>query len=96
MEGSLIDVFEISGRGCVVLVEIESGAVRIGDRLVVTGRTWPVTGIELVTHNAEGLRRLSEGWQPSTGILLGGAEKSDLIGAIGERVCSVPPESANA
>jgi translation elongation factor EF-Tu-like GTPase len=96
MEGSLIDVFEISGRGCVVLVEIESGSVRVGDGLIVTGRTWPITGIEMVTYNAEGLRRLSEGWQPPTGILLGDAEKSDLIGAIGERVCSVPLVSANA
>jgi hypothetical protein len=96
MIGSLLEVFEIAGRGCIILVDIESGNIRVGDSLTIGDRTWPVTGIEMVNYGAEGRRRLSEGWTPPIGILLGDAEKADLVEVIGERVSSVPTMVARA
>jgi translation elongation factor EF-Tu-like GTPase len=83
MIGKLIDVFEISGRGVVVAVEVEEGDCRIGDKLAIGSEAWVITGIEMVSYSAEGLLRLEEGWIPPRGILLGGASKSDLGGLIG-------------
>ena len=86
MIGTLTDVFEITGRGCVVLVDIESGHCLIGDHLIIGGRSWPVTGIEMPNWGPDAIQRMKEGWKPQTGILLGGAQKSELLGSVGQQV----------
>jgi len=89
MEGTLLDVFEISGRGVVVLIEPREGSCRIGDQLQIGDVTWPITGIEMISYNAEGMRRLAEGWKPPLGVLLGGASKAELSGLIGQEFATL-------
>lgn len=83
MRGKLIDVFDISGRGCVVLVDIENGSCTIDDVLRVGPNRWAVAGIEMINHNADGLQKIAEGWIPPAGILLRDALKADLQPHIG-------------
>ena len=83
MVGVLQDVFEINGRGCVVLVDVESGSCKTGDTLSVAGKSWPITGIEMPNWRPEAVRRIQEGWKPPLGLLLRGATKADLVDAVG-------------
>ena len=83
MRGKLIDVFDISGRSCVVLVDIKNGSSSIDDVLRVGINRWAVTGIEMTNHNADGTQKIAEGWIPPTGILLRDALKADLQPYIG-------------
>jgi translation elongation factor EF-Tu-like GTPase len=89
VNGTLEDVFEISGRGAVALVKIDDGYCLTGDNLVVGGKAWPITGIEMVKYNDEGMRRMAEGWVPPIGILLSGALKVDLVEWVGSSVETV-------
>ena len=89
MKGTLEDVFEISGRGAVVLVQIHDGHCLVGDSLVVGKKPWPITGIEMIKYSDEGMRRIAEGWVPPTGLLLRGALKADLIEWVGSDVATV-------
>ncbi len=89
MRGVLEDVFEITARGTVVFVQVSDGHCLIGDTLVVGKKQWRITGIEMINYNEEGRRRLSEGWIPPLGILLGCAKKSDLVEYIGSEVGTV-------
>jgi hypothetical protein len=84
MIGKLVEAFNISGRGCVVLVDVQSGSCRVGDKLSISTSTWPITGIEMPNYNAEGRRRIADGWKPPLGILLRGAVKSELVELIGQ------------
>ena len=88
MIGRLLDVFEIAGRGCVVVIDIESGSCRIGDELRIGPRVWPITGIEMPNYTPESIERIRQGWKPPTGVLLGGAQKGELVDFVGERVRS--------
>ena len=85
MVGTLVDVFEISGRGCVVLVEIEEGACKVGDVFAAGSGRWAISGIEMINYRAEGLERIRAGWKPPTGLLLRGATKDELTPLIGQR-----------
>jgi translation elongation factor EF-Tu-like GTPase len=89
VNGTLEDVFEVTGRGAVVLVQIHDGLCTVGDNLVVGRGQWPITGIEMIKYNEEGMRRMAEGWVPPVGILLGGAAKTDLIEWIGTEVSTL-------
>lgn len=86
MIGVLQDVFEITGRGVVVLVGIRDGLVQIGDTFSIGNMEWPISGIEMVNYGEEGRRRLAEGWVPPVGILLSGASKAELQNHIGNDV----------
>ena len=96
MIGTLLDVFEISGRGCVVLIDIQSGSCRVGDDLRIGPRVWPVTGIEMPNYTSESIERIRQGWKPPTGVLLRGAEKSELIDFVGQPVRSVDESETEA
>jgi translation elongation factor EF-Tu-like GTPase len=89
VNGKLVDVFEISGRGVVVLVEIDDGRVKAGDTLILDESRFPITGVEMVNYNAEGRQRLAEGWVPPVGLSLRGAKKPDIEGWIGREVGTV-------
>jgi translation elongation factor EF-Tu-like GTPase len=95
MIGTLLEVFEISGRGCVVLVDIESGSCRVGDQLSIGSAEWPITGIDMPNYTPETLERIRRGWKPPTGILLGGAEKNELIERIGEQCRTADEKGAS-
>jgi translation elongation factor EF-Tu-like GTPase len=86
MEGTLLEAFEISGRGCVALIDIESGTCGIGDRVAIGANIYEVTGVEMPHYDAEGRRRIAAGWKPPIGVLLQDARKSDLLGLIGQPV----------
>ena len=90
--GKLVEVFEISGRGCVALIEIDAGFCRIGDELKIGDRPWKISGIEMVKYNAEGHRRIAEGWKPPTGVLLAGAGKADLQPYVGTSISAFQQE----
>jgi len=94
MIGKLLDVFEISGRGCVVALEVESGDCKAGDELRVGSRHWLISGIDIPRYSPETVRRMEEGWKPPLGVLLKGAEKADLKPLIGEAVSICPNEDA--
>lgn len=83
MNGILLLVFEISGRGCVAVVEVTSGNCLIGDSLNVDGRLWTITGIEMPYWTPEAIDRMNEGWVPPLALLLSGSIKSDLLPAVG-------------
>jgi translation elongation factor EF-Tu-like GTPase len=89
MRGTLLDVFEISGRGVVALLKQREGFCRIGDRLQIGDKVLPITGIEMVNYNAEGRRRLAEGWQPPLGVLLADANKEELARLIGQEFATL-------
>ncbi len=93
MTGTLLDVFEISGRGCVVLVDVEEGNCRTGDRLIIGSIDYPISGIDRPRYMPETLQRIAEGWRPPLGLLLKGAEKNALAGFVGQP-CSATIESA--
>ena len=92
MIGTLLDVFEISGRGCVVLVDIEQGGCKVGDTLAAGTGRWVVNGIEMPNYSPETIQRISEGWKPPNGILVRGAIKDDLVALIGQRCSAGAPE----
>jgi translation elongation factor EF-Tu-like GTPase len=94
MNGTLQEVFEITGRGVVVLVEIRDGLVLTGDTLSIGRMEWPITGIEMVNYGEEGRRRLAEGWVPPVGVLLKGATKADLVEQIGTEVKTLEQRKA--
>ncbi|MEM8697350.1 MAG: hypothetical protein AAGE05_15115 [Pseudomonadota bacterium] len=95
MIGNLTDVFEITGRGVVVTVEIQDGECFIGDKLVISPSEWEITGIKMINYGSEGVRRMQEeDWNPPIGILLGGAKKADLIQLIGREVETVSAEGS--
>ena len=87
MIGTLHDVFEISGRGCVVLIEDHAGTCRAGDAIVIGEAEWTIAGLEMINYQPEALKRMGEGWRPPLGLLLRNASKDDLIGLVGQR-CS--------
>ncbi|MEI9850886.1 MAG: hypothetical protein WDN24_08535 [Sphingomonas sp.] len=90
MIGKLLDVFEISGRGCVVLVDVESGSRQISDIVRLATMDWPISGIEMPNHRPCVIERMKEDWKPPLGLLLlRGAAKSELRAALGEH-CSTP------
>lgn len=93
MAGTLLDVFEISGRGCVVLVDIEEGACKVGDTFAAGSGRWAISGIEMVNYRPEALERIRAGWKPPTGLLLRGATKAELAPQIG-KPCSADEEIA--
>jgi translation elongation factor EF-Tu-like GTPase len=83
MAGTLGDVFEISGRGVVAILKDFDGAVKIGDRVVIEGRSWDVSGVEM------GLRPLDLANPPArkgVGVLLKGAARSELLPLIGKSI----------
>ena len=88
MIGTVIEVFEITGRGCVVLIDVESGNCRTGDHLVLDNKSFPIDGIEMQNWGPEAIRRLQAGWSPPLGLLLGGAKKADLLKLVGEKCFS--------
>jgi translation elongation factor EF-Tu-like GTPase len=92
MSGTLLDVFEISGRGCVVLVDVEEGDCRTGDRLIVGSIGHSISGIDRPRYMPETLQRIAEGWRPPLGLLLKDAEKNALAALIGQP-CSTTIES---
>lgn len=72
------DVFSITGRGTVATGTVESGMVRVGDRVSCNGRVFMVDGIEafrkVMDHAKAGDR---------AGLLLRGASRSDFqIGGV--------------
>ena len=89
MIGTLLDVFEISNRGPVVLVDVESGSCRIGDQLRIGEAGWSIIGIEMPNYTPETIDRIRQGWKPPTGILLRGARKIDLTELIGRQVSTI-------
>ena len=92
MRGRLVDAFEISGRGCVVLIDIAAGSCTVGDWLSLGADTYEITGIEMINYHADGLRRIAAGWKPPMGLLLRGAAKEDIVALIGSEVhCENPP-----
>jgi hypothetical protein len=93
MTGILLDVFEISGRSCVVLIDVGAGDCRAGDRLTVGSTDYPISGIDVPRYMPETLQRIAEGWRPPLGLLLKGAEKNTLTNLIGQP-CSTITESA--
>ena len=81
----LLDVFEISGRGCVVAVEAGSTDCRAGDQLCIGEHSWEITGIDIPRYSPEALGRMEEGWVPPIGLLLKGAAKHELVELIGHK-----------
>jgi len=92
MTGVLLDVFEISGRGCVALVDVKQGDCKAGDRLIVGLASYEISGIDIPRYRPETAQRIAEGWRPPLGLLIKGAEKDKLSGFIGQP-CSTAVES---
>ncbi len=89
MNGTLLDVFEIAGRGCVVLVDVHAGDCSVGDKLTFGEKEFEVIGIDVPRYSPETVRRMEEGWKPPLGLLLRNAFKSDLLAWIGRTVSGV-------
>jgi len=73
------DVFNITGRGCVVGGRIQEGVFRIGDPIkilrngVVEGKT-TITGIEMINYSSRSIPR-----DDNIGFLLRGINKEDIL-----------------
>jgi translation elongation factor EF-Tu-like GTPase len=83
MAGTLGEVFDITGRGVVVILKDFDGSVRVGDRVAIGSHSWEVSGIEM------GLRPLDPDNPPArkgVGVLLRGASKAELLPLVGEPV----------
>jgi translation elongation factor EF-Tu-like GTPase len=96
MIATLLDVFEISGRGCVVALDVESGDCKAGDELRIGSRYWLISGIDIPRYSPETLRRREEGWKPPLGVLLKGADRLALAALIGETVSTRSPEDGGS
>lgn len=85
LKGTLLDVFELSGRGgAVALLEACDGGAKVGDWLQIGDARWEIAGVEMVKYNADGLRRIVEGWKPPLGVLLRDSTKQELSALIGQ------------
>lgn len=67
------DVFDVRGRGVVVTGRIESGTLKVGDEVNLTGRTVTVLGIEIFRKTLE---QASMG--DNVGVLLRGIARDDV------------------
>jgi len=73
------DVFNITGRGCVVNGRIQEGVFRIGDPIkilrngVVEGKT-TIAGIEMINYSSRSIPR-----DDNIGFLLKGFNKEDIL-----------------
>jgi hypothetical protein len=88
ISGTLLDVFEITGRGCIALVDSDSRDCRAGDMLSVNNRDWEIIGIDIPRHSLETIERMEDGWRPPLALLLKKAEKAELISLIGQECSS--------
>ena len=83
--GILKDIFLISGRGTVVLLEEFEGAAEVGDFIEADGKRFEIIGHEMVSfRNAEAAeenRRLKR-----IGLLVKGATKTDFAERLGRRL----------
>jgi hypothetical protein len=82
-EGTLSHVFEITGRGCVVVVQTDARDCRTGDKLGVGEYCWEIIGIDVPRYSPETVERMKDGWRPPIGLLLKNATKAQLSGLIG-------------
>ena len=93
MKSVLVDVFEITGRGCVVLIDASpSLMINVGTKITIGGKSYIVGGVEMLNYNnAENLERIKQGWKPPLGkpplgLLLRAASKADLVDYVGDEV----------
>lgn len=72
------DVFNISGRGIVAVGTVESGTVRVGDIVEISGAgkptiRAPITGVEMLRRKVDGAKA-----GDNVGLLLGEVKREDL------------------
>lgn len=76
---NVIDVFNITGRGCVAAGEIEEGVFHLGDPIkvlrngVVVAKT-SIAGIEMINYSNKNIKR-----KDTAGLLLKGFTKQDVL-----------------
>ncbi|WP_077145051.1 hypothetical protein [Sphingopyxis sp. KK2] len=83
-KATLSDVFEISGRGCVVTVQTDARNCRAGDILGIGEYSWEIIGIDIPRYSPETLEQMREGWKPPIALLLKDAMKAQLSKLIGQ------------
>ena len=75
--GVVADVFEISGRGVVVLLEKFDGSARIGDSLAFGAAAFEIGGVEIPRYNS--VEAAEDGKQRSLiGLLLSSCTKTQM------------------
>lgn len=83
--GQLFDVFEIFGRGIVVLLDEFEGQAKIGDRLLVGGKAFGITGVEMPAFRSVEAYELNQRLR-RVGFLVSGCTKQDLEAFKGHRL----------
>ena len=83
--GILLDVFDISGRGLVVLLEDFRGTGRINDFLLIGSTKLRITGVEMVSYRSVEAREnaLQKGLQ---GFSVSGGTKQQIEAYKGQRL----------
>ncbi len=83
MSGTLGDVFEITGRGTVVILKDFDGSVKIGDQVAIGGHKWVVTGNEMPGRPID-LNNIPP--RRPVGVLLADARKAELLPLVGQPI----------
>lgn len=86
--GRVVEAFQITGRGVVVVFDDLEGVCQVGDRADIAGHAVRVTGIEMITYADHQKRR-----HGNVGLLLDGIDKPKALAAIGTRITFHPGEA---
>jgi translation elongation factor EF-Tu-like GTPase len=79
--GILEDVFALTGRGTVAVIDQLQGVLRIGDLAILPQGPVSITGVEMIRY-----RDAPKVKPTSIGVLLGGVEKAELEPLKGARI----------
>jgi hypothetical protein len=83
MAGALGDVFEITGRGTVVILKDFDNSVKIGDQIAIGHHKWVVKGNELPGRPID-LNNIPP--RRPVGVLLADATKAELLPLVGQPI----------